>query len=368
MQSVAVICEYNPFHNGHICLLKEIRRSFPGHVIISVMSGNTVQRGEFAIQHKYVRAMNALLNGTDLVFELPFPFSVSSAEQFANAGVFIAHALKAEILAFGSESGDLERLKKATENLNSDNFLSEMEKQLKSISNEPFISIRERTYEKLFGEKLFNGGNDILALEYLKHIKKYNDISPYAIHRTEPFSATAARSAIYENNKDDIRCIIPENTVFGEIHKGLKGLSSLVLGYLRLTPSYDNGNGIRNAIKYAAEKSVDYEGFICSLPTKTYTLSRLRREIIAMIFAVTDADKNAVPQYTVLLGANETGLKYLSEKKKEIFLPVLTKKADAKSLSKQGTNQLKKAELVDSIYSIGLSREGVGYFRTPIIL
>ncbi len=367
MKAVAVICEYNPFHNGHACLIAEIKKAFPEHIIVSVMSGSTVQRGDFAIQSKYVRAENALKNGSDLVFELPFPFSVSAAEQFAAAGVYISHSLKAEVLAFGSESGNLDVLKKTALRICSDEFENGMKAAIEGGTGEAFIAVRERVYEALYGEKLPDTGNDILAIEYLKNTEKYKDITPYVIHRTAPFSATAARKAIYGGDTAEAERLLPKKTADGEIHGGLKGLSQLVLGYLRLSDSNDVGNGVRNAIKLAAEKGTDYESFIDALPTKTYTLARLRREIISMLFDVSESEKNVIPEYTVLLGATEKGLKYLSEKKKEIPLPVLTKKADARLLSDEGKKQLSKAELADSIYALGLKKETGAYFKTPVI-
>ncbi len=367
MKAVAVICEYNPFHNGHSALIGEIKKAFPEHIIISVMSGSTVQRGEFAIQSKYVRAENALKNGSSLVFELPFPFSVSAAEQFAAAGVFISRSVHADVLAFGSESGSLDALKKAAVRLSSDEFEAGMKAAIENNASEPFIAVRERVYEGLYGEKLPCGGNDILALEYLKNTEKYKDIIPYSVHRVTPFSATAARNAIFSGDAAEMARLLPNESVGGEIHGGLKGLSALVLGQLRLNASNDTGSGVRNAIKQAAEKACDYESFISGLPTKNYTLARLRREIIAMLFDVSESEKNAIPGYTVLLGATEKGLKYLSEKKKEISLPILTKRADARVLATEGLNQLEKAILCDSIYALGLKKEAGAYFKTPVI-
>ncbi len=367
MKAVAVICEYNPFHNGHVSLLGEIKKSFPEYIIISVMSGSTVQRGDFAIQGKYVRAENALKNGSDLVIELPFPFSVSAAEQFAAAGVFISRSVLSDVLAFGSESGNLDALKKAAERLCSDEFENGMKTAIENNAGNAFIAVRERVYEALYGEKLPCSGNDILALEYLKNTEKYKDITPYAVHRVAPFSATAARRAIYSGDAAETERLIPNENVGGEIHGGLKGISSLILGHLRLSASKDTGSGVRNAIKQAAEKSSDYESFINSLPTKNYTLARLRREIIAMLFDVSESEKNAMPEYTVLLGATERGLKYLSEKKKELTLPILTKRADARALSTEGMKQLEKAVLCDSIYALGLKKEAGAYFKTPVI-
>ena len=80
MKYCAVICEYNPFHNGHRYQLGEIRRLSGCDGVLCIMSGNFTQRGEAAIFHKYERAAHAVAGGADVVLELPVPFAVSAAE------------------------------------------------------------------------------------------------------------------------------------------------------------------------------------------------------------------------------------------------------------------------------------------------
>ena len=105
MKICAIICEYNPFHNGHAYLLSEAKRQTGADFLVCVMSGNFVQRGEAAILNKYERARHAVLSGADAVVELPVVFSTSNAELFAKGGVKIARALGADFLSFGVESG-----------------------------------------------------------------------------------------------------------------------------------------------------------------------------------------------------------------------------------------------------------------------
>ena len=115
MTTVAIICEYNPFHRGHEYQIKKIREQFgEDTAVVCIMSGNYTQRGEFAFMPKTERAKCAILGGADLVLELPFPFSSSSAEYFAKSGVKIADSLGCvDYLSFGSESGDLNALYEA---------------------------------------------------------------------------------------------------------------------------------------------------------------------------------------------------------------------------------------------------------------
>lgn len=108
MKTVAVICEYNPFHRGHAKQLSALRERFAAAgeevTVLALMSGNYVQRGEPALFDKYIRTKAALLCGADLVAELPYPYCAAPADRFARAGVYLAERLGADTLAFGSES------------------------------------------------------------------------------------------------------------------------------------------------------------------------------------------------------------------------------------------------------------------------
>ena len=105
MSTVAIICEYNPFHYGHKYQLDVLHEL--GYNVISIMSGNTVQRGELALFEKYSRAKTAVHNGADVVVELPLPYSMTSAVDFARSGVSVARSLGVDALAFGCESPEL---------------------------------------------------------------------------------------------------------------------------------------------------------------------------------------------------------------------------------------------------------------------
>ena len=110
MRAAAVICEYNPFHFGHLKQLEALKGEYDA--VIGVMSGDAVQRGEAAIADKYVRARAAVENGLDAVFSLPFPHCCASASDFARAGVYVAASLGADALAFGVED-DFARVERA---------------------------------------------------------------------------------------------------------------------------------------------------------------------------------------------------------------------------------------------------------------
>ena len=206
---VAIICEYNPFHNGHKYQVDKIKEMFPDSIVVSIMSGNFTQRGEFALFDKYTRAKAAVICGVDCVIELPYPFCASNAEVFAKAGVYIASKLGATYLCFGIEDGDIKDLTEIADTIDSEEFTKKFEelKQDKSIS---YPKLREIVCREL-GKELPNSSNKILGVEYIRAIKKYgNSIIPVAIKREglgyndlsvgKNMSATAIRAYFMNNN------------------------------------------------------------------------------------------------------------------------------------------------------------------------
>ena len=370
MKIITVITEFNPFHFGHVRLKDEIKAAFPNSILIAVMSGNTVQRGDFAIFDKYSRARAATQNGFDLVLELPFPFACSAGEQFARAGVRICEEVGGEILAFGSESGDLPKLEKLARNLNSKEFLSRLEDVQKQDRSVSVITAKENLYHSLFGEELPKQSNDILGIEYIRQIISNNSsLSPFIIHRVSDHSATSSRSAIHSSDVAEIDRLIPKGAFEGfDAHPGLSGLSQFILGKMVTEKDIICESSIINAIKNCAIKANSFEDFISSLPTKTYTLARLRREIIGYLTGVTDLERNAAPEYTVLLAATQKGLDYLSKTRKSRSFPILTKLSDGKVLSEAGKKQLETAMLADRLYALGGSGSLAPIsFKTPYI-
>ena len=189
MTTVAIISEYNPFHNGHKYQVDEIRRIFGEDTeIIAIMSGNYTQRGELAITDKTVRAKTAVLCGVNLVLEIPFPFSLTSAEFYAKSGVAIADKIGVvDYLCFGSESGKTDELLRVAENMLSEKYADAM-KDLKVADSETgYAKICEMAYKQAFPNDAFTGlssPNNILALEYIKALNTaHSKIKPYAIKR-----------------------------------------------------------------------------------------------------------------------------------------------------------------------------------------
>ncbi len=369
MKAVAVICEYNPFHKGHEYLISEIRRVYPEYAVISVMSGASVQRGELAVYGKYYRARCAVLGGSDVVVELPFPYSCSAGEQFARAGVYIAQSLGADYLAFGSENGDLELLCSHARNIQSAEFDKTLGERARANPNMSFIRLREQVYFEMFGKALPTGGNDMLGIEYIKAINENGGvITPTCFKRKDGYSATASREAIFSENSEECRRLIPQLADMPEPHMGLKGLGQLILGSLRLGHASDDGSGIVNALISCAKRTNDFEQFLSLLPTSNYTSARLRRELIAALLGVTNETKNQRPSFTVLLGASKLGTDYLKSIRKSCTIPILTQASDMRSYPDIPKEDIELCERLESLYRLAGGDSSVTFFEKPFIM
>ena len=211
MKAVGLITEYNPFHNGHLYHLNKAMELTGADVSIAVMSGDFVQRGEPAILDKDARPYMALTSGVNLVVELPVNYAVSSAESFADGAVKVLHYIKADSIAFGSESGDIDGLLKVAHILcdNEEMLYKEISKY--TSSGMSYAAARQKVVGLLTDADtaaVLSSSNNILAVEYLKAIIKHNyDIKPYTVQRqgdgyndkyicSEYASATALRENI----------------------------------------------------------------------------------------------------------------------------------------------------------------------------
>ena len=365
-----IICEFNPFHNGHAYLFdKAIELGASGTVC--VMSGNSVQRGELAVADKYLRVEAAVRCGADLVLELPFPWASASAEYFATAGVKIA-AQYCDAIIFGSETGDIELLSRAAEVALGDRFISDFEMRKKNGEG------AATAYFSLLNEELGRelSSNDLLGIEYIKAAKRNNiNISFFTVKRegnaylddvlrqNEFPSASALRKA-WKNQEMVFEGYIPKEaeTVFKRAIEdgGLidnEALGRAYMMFFRLCDSEEISRyaecegGIANRIVATAKESASYAEFFEKLKTKRYTDAKLRR---ALLFALCRVESNLLsksPEYTYLLGANDKGRELLSRVKKsgvEQSIKTITKPADAP----KNTKQYDAEDRLNSIFTI----------------
>lgn len=371
MKICAVIAEYNPFHNGHSKQIEYIREHLPDTAIVAIMSGNTVQRGELAVLDKYLRAEMAVRCGVDAVIELPYPWSAGSAGYFAKGGVEIAKAIGADYLCFGSESGDIEELKRVAERTASEEYLFLLDSLIKNEPEASYISLSRRAYRELYGCDIPDGANNTLAIEYLKHI---GDIIPVTYKRTYPSSATAARGFLREGELDSFKATVPAEVydICGNNEMvGKEKISSLVLWRLctssadELCSYADIDTGIASRLISCANESKSLEELFEKCATKKYTNSRLRRAVLNIILGTTKDRLEATPAYTTLLAANETGCKAVKQIKKQGDVAVITKPADHDTVKEQFEFSSKS----DKLFYIAGGRSTAEIFKNkPVIL
>lgn len=378
-----IICEYNPFHNGHLHQINEIKK-VSDEPIICVMSGNFTQRGEAAIVDKYARAEMALSAGADLVFELPMPYCVSSAEYFASAGVHILAGLGVDKLCFGSESADADKIIKIAEIACSPEFKSECAQLSKKEGSAAayFDLLAERSGEKNILS------NDILAIEYAKAIIKNGyGMRIYPIKREgsgyldaaledgKNPSATAIRETLRGGDLERVADFVPQSTLDilgGSELADIQRIKDGILLFLRLMDA-DRidvavaDRGLVNRILSTAHECVGYDEFIAKLQTKKYTSAAIRRAIIYILLGIKRTDLEALPTHTVLLGANDRGRGHLNSiRKSDKVLRIITKPADA-----ENCRQTELSRKADALYTMCFEskRECGCYFRKkPVII
>ena len=378
-KTVAIICEFNPFHNGHAYLFSQVREIFGADaVLIAIMSGNYVQRGTPAVLCKQARARCAVECGADLVFELPFPYSASSAERFATAGVHIAKSLGCvDCLVFGSEAADVDALRDIAIRLESDAFRRSYEE----IDKAQTIGSAQKTctaYKRLYGDlpNALSKPNSILGIEYIRAlIRAKSDIIPIAVPRTgmphdaegtdaDIVSASAIRHLLLENETELALTKLPQKTkeiLVEEIGVGrapvaYEGLLHYALLYFRLhgPPDWEEveglGDGLGDRFCKAAWNSGSPSDFFEKIRTKRYTDAYLRRAILYGLFGVKRADLNTPPAYTQLLAMTIEGQKVLSSIRRTAEISILTKPADYKALDERARGAAELSLRADSLY------------------
>ncbi len=374
MKTVAIICEYDPFHLGHKKQIEIVREHFGAETtVISVMSGSTVQRGRLSIYPKHLRAEAAIKNGSDLVLELPFPYSSSSAEHFAKGAVSLVSSLGGiDILAFGSESGDVTELSRAADIIRSEKYLSLLRENGKS----GHIKSAEEIFRSLAGDGFPTTPNDILGVEYIAALSGENcGIVPFTYKREEGYSASRSRELIYGNG--DTRQMLSDSaiSVFERtVPTDTAAYEAVALHTIRMTDAetlstyYGMNGGVAGLIKANAENAPSLDGLISSCVNKSYTAARIRRAVLASVLGVKAEAAKERPLFTNLLAANEKGKEYLRNIKKTASVDIVTKPADGLSLSAPAKEQFELSLRADKLMALCRKEAASDVFkRNPYI-
>lgn len=365
MKTVGIVAEYNPFHNGHLHHIEKSKEITGSENVIAVMSGNFVQRGDVAIMNKYARTKIALLNGVDMVIELPVCFATSSAEFFAKASVAILEGTGiVDSICFGSESGNISELKKIAKFLmnESDEYKKELKEGLKkglSFPSARSIALKNTLTDS---ESLLQSPNNILAVEYLKALQSMNSsITPFTIAReiaqyhnkelTEKISsATAIRSELQKGNLDCLQHTVPENSVdIWHSEMALKNTPvfidslSSIFHYILATTSaeqlktiLDMDEGLENRLLRVSSEHYLISNIIKALKSKRYAQTKIQRALIHILLNIKKKEFKELmqaggPPYIRVLGFRKEKSFLLKEIEEKGTLPLLMniKKADS---------------------------------------
>ena len=377
MSVIGIVCEFNPFHNGHKHLIDSVKAD--GDIVVCIMSGNFVQRGEPAIFSKEVRVKSALMNGADIVLELPFVYATASAEIFASSAVKILNAFGCDKIAFGTENTTLSQLENAVDVLLSVDFDKKIKKHLENGISYP--KARQMAYEEYNSDCDISSPNNILAIEYISAIKKNNySITPITVNRKgadyndnfavdEFASATHIRNLINENK--DFEKYVPDNVYEIYINALEKGeylnaekFNISALSILRsidaINPKIANmAEGLENRIASSIKISSDINEVYDNVKTKRFAHSRIRRAVLSTIISVTNDDLQIPVPYCRLLGFNTKIANNLGDLAKKCSLPFVVNYSDIVNLNTDDALQVFGLENKSSdLYNLALQKTG----------
>ena len=340
MDVIGIICEYNPFHNGHVYHIKKIKEMYPDSILVLILNGYFLERGEISIESVESKTKLALDNNVDIVIQLPLIFGTNSADIFSDASLELLNELKVNKLIFGSESNDIEKLTElAKKQLNKD-YDESVKKYMEMGLNYP------TALNKALDSNI-NTPNDLLGLSYIKSIIKNNyNIEPITIKRTNDYhdkesnnkiiSATNIREKI--KNNIDITEFVPNLSYINKVNYDLyfNLLKYKILTDKDLSKYLTVDEGIENKILKVINECNTLEELINKVKTKRYTYNRINRMFIHILIGLTKEDKEKVTknEYIRLLGFNETGKKYINSIKKDTNIPIVSSLKNINSIIK----------------------------------
>lgn len=348
MNICGIICEYNPFHNGHRYQIEQARAAGATH-IAAVMSGSFLQRGDIACFSKWDRAKAALLSGCDLVIELPTVYALSSAERFASGAASVFEAMGCvNTLHFGSESGSIDELMAVAKLCELLDGSERLKKRLKSGENH--AAARQALVEQELGPQagqVLRSPNNTLGVEYLKAlIRSGSAITPQTVRRHgaehdacgqsgEFASATYLRQLLEQGRTGEFLSCVPESAwpvyqqrLRDEENKiNRDALETAVLYSLRMREKEDFfelpdvTEGLQNRLYQASRQAGSLLEFYALTKTRRYTLSRLRRIALCSLLGITKEDTVLSPACLRVLGMNRRGMEILKRMRDTAKLP-----------------------------------------------
>lgn len=403
MKATGIIVEYNPFHNGHKFHASEARKTTNADIVIAVMSGNFLQRGEPAFVDKWSRTKMALQNGVDLVVELPYAFATAYAPVFAQGAIQILDAAGCQSFCFGSEDGNIQPFNNSLELLSNAQYEYEqiVKRAVKEGMSYPKAlnmayqqAIQSSTSEMPFADLTMP--NNILGFHYLQAAQNIQSsmkaatisriVAHYhddAVEGNSIASATGIRKSFFESNSlESIQGFYPSETYdglrewqaerksFGSWETFYPFLRYTILreGPERLSKIADVSEGIENLFYRAAEASGTFDEFMNTVKSKRYTWTRIQRMLTHIFTGFTYDIRGQIetPSYLRLLGMTQAGRLYLNQNKKELKLPLVSKVAAFSDPS------MKMDIHASNMYALGIAKGtdqtviGADYKHSPI--
>ena len=345
---LGIIAEYNPFHNGHLYHIAKSKQETGAQYVIAVISGNFVQRGNTSIINKWTKARMALLNGADLVIELPTIYSISSAENFAEGAIKILNSLGVvDTLSFGMEANDISTLNNIANVLYNEpkEYVTMLSHELSKGNSYP--KARENALLLYLNDikryaNVMSGSNNILGIEYLKALRKTKStITPVGIKREKVLyndkyivdefaSATAIRKMLMTKELNDISKVMPRNSYLllgEELKKGhyvidIARFEKEIIYTLRkmsvqdIAKLPDVSEGLENSLKNAADSCNTLKDLINIVKTKRFTQTRIQRILLYCLLGITkkqmETSRKVIP-YARVIGFNNKGKELISE-------------------------------------------------------
>lgn len=375
MKKLAIISEYNPFHNGHNFIQKKAREITNADLLISIMSGDFVQRGEISLIDKYKRANSAMISA-DLVIEMPSFISLQAANLFAQKNIEILNKLKIDYLAFGIENINEKDFFKTCEKLfdNKDKINSDIKTYL-----DQGMSYAKASYlssNKYVDNEKFFSANNILALEYFRAIKNLNsNIKALPIKRQKSMNKDEnlnfdffASSSSIRNNINDIKIkeYLPEISYkyineFKDQYSFFPNNNYLynLFSYKILIEKRDMKNilcfeeGMDNYLIKMVRENKSYEDFIKNSSSQRFTSSRIKRLMINYLLDNKTFLNEININFIKVLAFNEKALTLF----KETNLDVVIQKKDLEKLDKENKIIYDQIIKASNLYSLIIGRD-----------
>ena len=351
MKTIGIVAEFNPFHEGHKYLIEQAKADTDADICVVVMSGNFVQRGMPAAYDKWQRAQMAVEQGVNLVVELPAVYACNSAEYFAKGAIEVLEGLGAvDILAFGSESGDLEALRSAAAFLKAED--EALKERIQALMREGYSHPKAREMAVLeqehgFEDALIKEPNNILGIEYLQQIRS---LKPHTVKR---------KGKGYHQSASEIRAAMEAEDPawfqnLSDRFFRMAAMKILQTPVTELAAFAAADPGLANKLKKEIRYADSLDALIERVKSKVYTRTRVMRLLAHILLGIKKTDVERAKSYIRVLAFDSAGAKFLKDVKKRECntLPVITNINKEAGNYPQIAETLEKDILASDIYNL----------------